>query len=77
MASPEPVYVSEKDAVEKDSGSLEKSSPIDQEYVVQTDERYHLDASDLDHVQRKLKQRHVQMIAVSFCMAHLSAILVK
>ncbi|KAL5492326.1 hypothetical protein ACEPAI_3773 [Sanghuangporus weigelae] len=29
------------------------------------DERYHFDASDLDRVQRKLKQRHVQMIAVS------------
>ena len=25
------------------------------------DERYHFDAADLDHVQRKLKQRHVQM----------------
>ena len=46
------------------TSSLEKG-PV-QDYVVQqTDNRYHFDAADLDRVQRKLKQRHVQMIAVS------------
>ncbi|KAI0091605.1 general amino acid permease 1 [Irpex rosettiformis] len=51
---------------EKDSSSVEKGhSPNDHEYVVQTEDRFHLDAQDLDHVQRKLKQRHVQMIAVA------------
>ena len=29
------------------------------------DERYHFDAADLDRVQRKLKQRHVQMWVVA------------
>lgn len=57
--NPPPAYESEKD-----NGSLEKSS-APQEYVVQTDGRYHFDVHDLDQVQRKLKQRHVQMIAVS------------
>lgn len=28
---------------------------------VVTDERYHFDDADLDRVQRRLKQRHVQM----------------
>ncbi|KAF8722675.1 hypothetical protein AX14_009689 [Amanita brunnescens Koide BX004] len=28
-------------------------------------DKHHLDATDLDHVQRKLKQRHVQMIAIA------------
>jgi amino acid transporter len=34
-------------------------------YLVTTDDRYHFDQSDLDRVQRRLKQRHVQMF-VSF-----------
>jgi amino acid permease len=50
---------------EKDSGSLEKGSTLDREPVIQADPRYKLDARDLDRVQRKLGQRHVQMIAVS------------
>lgn len=29
--------------------------------AVVADERYHFDAADLDGVQRRLKQRHVQM----------------
>ncbi|KAI0343336.1 general amino acid permease 1 [Trametopsis cervina] len=57
--NPPPAYESEKD-----NGSLEKSS-APQEYVVQTDGRYHFDVHDLDQVQRKLKQRHVQMIAIA------------
>ncbi|RDX54144.1 general amino acid permease 1 [Polyporus arcularius HHB13444] len=44
--------------------SIEKGTVHD--YVVQqTDNRYHFDAADLDRVQRKLKQRHVQMIAIA------------
>lgn len=36
------------------------------DYVVHgSDQSYELDVSDRDHVQRKLKERHVQMIAVS------------
>lgn len=31
--------------------------------VVTADARYHFDAADLDRVQRRLKQRHVQMYA--------------
>jgi len=30
-------------------------------YAVQADDRYHFDKSELDRVQRRLKQRHVQM----------------
>lgn len=30
-------------------------------FKVVTDERYHFDVADLDRVQRRLKQRHVQM----------------
>ncbi|OSD05392.1 general amino acid permease 1 [Trametes coccinea BRFM310] len=54
-----------KEYDEKDqNSSLEKGAVHD--YVVQhTDNRYHFDAADLDRVQRKLKQRHVQMIAIA------------
>ena len=45
-----------------DSSSLEKGK---EEFVVQANARYQFDMHDLDQVQRKLKQRHVQMIAVS------------
>lgn len=46
------------------TSSVEKG--VVHDYVVQDhDNRYHFDAADLDRVQRKLKQRHVQMIAVS------------
>ncbi|KAI0714195.1 general amino acid permease 1 [Cerioporus squamosus] len=46
------------------TSSVEKGTVHD--YVVQqTDNRYHFDAADLDRVQRKLKQRHVQMIAIA------------
>ncbi|TFL02280.1 general amino acid permease 1 [Pterulicium gracile] len=34
-------------------------------YAVVEDERYRFDAADLDRVQRRLKQRHVQMIAIA------------
>jgi amino acid permease len=32
-----------------------------------SDDRYHFDSRDLDKVQRRLKQRHVQMIAIGEC----------
>ncbi|KIP01515.1 hypothetical protein PHLGIDRAFT_131234 [Phlebiopsis gigantea 11061_1 CR5-6] len=48
-----------------DSGSLEKATDADEPYVVQADERYNFDTHDLDQVQRRLKQRHVQMIAIA------------
>ncbi|KAI0079119.1 general amino acid permease 1 [Panus rudis PR-1116 ss-1] len=49
-----------------DGGSLEKGGIHD--YVVHQPEganNYHFDSSDLDRVQRRLKQRHVQMIAIA------------
>ncbi|KAF8806856.1 general amino acid permease 1 [Phlegmacium glaucopus] len=36
-----------------------------QVFVVQANPKFHLDAHDLDRVQRRLKQRHVQMIAIA------------
>ena len=47
----EPDYNSFNKPLEKDAG----------ERVVPADDRYHFDHSDLDRVQRRLKQRHVQM----------------
>ncbi|OJT02950.1 Dicarboxylic amino acid permease [Trametes pubescens] len=46
------------------TSSVEKG--VVHDYVVtDADNRYHFDAADLDRVQRKLKQRHVQMIAIA------------
>ncbi|EKM50101.1 uncharacterized protein PHACADRAFT_264640 [Phanerochaete carnosa HHB-10118-sp] len=56
---PSPIYEEKRD----DSASLEKGVSTD--YVVQTDERYKFDQHDIDKVQRRLKQRHVQMIAIA------------
>ena len=47
--------------------SLEKGPT---ERVAPEDDRYHLNQSDLDRVQRRLKQRHVQMFVNFF--AHMS-----
>lgn len=51
---------------EKDGSSLEKGGVND--YVVHHNDtgsrQYQFDAADLDRVQRRLKERHVQMIAV-------------
>ncbi|KAI0050990.1 general APC amino acid permease [Auriscalpium vulgare] len=56
-----------KDAT--DSGSLEKGHVADvyalPPPVATGDDRYHFEATDLDRVQRRLKQRHVQMIAIA------------
>ena len=47
------------DSVEK---AVEKDS---YDYSVNRHDRKNFDATDIDGVQRRLKQRHVQMIAVS------------
>lgn len=57
-----PPYDEKRDDERRDSSSLEKGK---EDYVVKADPRYQFDAHDLDQVQRKLQQRHVQMIAVS------------
>ena len=41
--------------------------PYTQPFIVVTDPRYHFDAIDLDRVQRRLKQRHVQMYVLPPC----------
>lgn len=46
----------------RDGSSLEKGKEAS---VVEANNGYRFDAIDLDQVQRKLQQRHVQMIAVS------------
>ncbi|KAI0741392.1 general amino acid permease 1 [Daedaleopsis nitida] len=46
------------------TSSIEKG-PVHDYVVQQADNRYRFDAADLDRVQRKLKQRHVQMIAIA------------
>ncbi|KAF8956961.1 general amino acid permease 1 [Flammula alnicola] len=43
--------------------SLEKG--LHEDPVVQENPQYHFDVHDLDRVQRRLKQRHVQMIAIA------------
>lgn len=48
------------DSTSFDNKHLEKG-PHPAEYVAPADDRFHFDQSDLDQVQRRLKQRHVQM----------------
>ncbi|CAE6483557.1 unnamed protein product [Rhizoctonia solani] len=56
----------EKDYYTEDkNGSLEKGPYTTQAPIAQDDPRYHFDPHDLDQVQRRLKQRHVQMIAIA------------
>lgn len=70
------VYSNERDdaSIEKDasrgSGSgkhidVEKYAGPGADYVVAADSKFQFDASDLDRVQRRLQQRHVQMIAIA------------
>ncbi|CAA7269266.1 unnamed protein product [Cyclocybe aegerita] len=47
----------------RDSSSIEEG--IAESNVVQTHPQYHFEVHDLDRVQRRLKQRHVQMIAIA------------
>ncbi|KAM5536471.1 hypothetical protein V8D89_009907 [Ganoderma adspersum] len=53
------------DIKEKDQTSSVEKGDVHDYVVQQSDQRYHFDAADLDRVQRKLKQRHVQMIAIA------------
>ncbi|KAH8116357.1 general amino acid permease 1 [Phellopilus nigrolimitatus] len=57
----------EKDGVNSDKDSLEKGlgDDVTAHAAVVSDERYHFETADLDRVQRRLKQRHVQMIAIA------------
>ena len=49
--------------------SLEKGpTELEHEHVASADDRYHFNKSDLDRVQRRLKQRHVQMFVLFFCL---------
>ncbi|CDO68798.1 hypothetical protein BN946_scf184805.g7 [Trametes cinnabarina] len=57
-------HIKDYDEKTDQNSSLEKG--VVHDYVVQhPDPQYHFDAADLDRVQRKLKQRHVQMIAIA------------
>ncbi|TFK48431.1 general amino acid permease 1 [Heliocybe sulcata] len=47
------------------SASVEKGASSEDVHVVQAREQYHFDANDLDRVQRRLHERHVQMIAIA------------
>ena len=52
-------------SVEKD----ESSGPsLEKGIAARGDDRYHFDQSDLDRVQRRLKQRHVQMFVPLACL---------
>lgn len=58
--------MSSQDIHRHDDRSSDEEKQLDTERVdvanyTVADEKYHFDASDLDGVQRKLKQRHVQM----------------
>ncbi|KAI0792215.1 general amino acid permease 1 [Abortiporus biennis] len=50
---------------EKNEASSVEKGGVTNDYVVQADPRYNFDTADLDRVQRRLKQRHVQMIAIA------------
>ncbi|KAH7105903.1 general APC amino acid permease [Auriculariales sp. MPI-PUGE-AT-0066] len=50
---------------DRDNGKVEKDGDAQATVVPVVNERYHFDPHDLDRVQRKLKQRHVQMIAIA------------
>jgi amino acid permease len=53
------------DHISFNNRSIEKG-PSEHEHVVPAEDRFHFDKSDLDRVQRRLKQRHVQMFVVFF-----------
>ncbi|KAF4611143.1 hypothetical protein D9613_007110 [Agrocybe pediades] len=56
--------MSDKEKHEKDSVSIEQGV-VGPAATRQTNPDFHLDEHDLDRVQRRLKQRHVQMIAIA------------
>ncbi|THH09724.1 hypothetical protein EW145_g1807 [Phellinidium pouzarii] len=59
------MYNDKIDGLSSDKVSLEKGEDATTHAAVVTDENYHFDEADLDRVQRRLKQRHVQMIAIA------------
>lgn len=56
---------SEKFSPQHHDSSLEKGVMNQVRSVSETDYRYHFDSHDLDGLQRRLKQRHIQMIAIA------------
>ncbi|KAF8498527.1 general amino acid permease 1 [Russula emetica] len=50
---------------DKTSGTSLEKGIAPAVHVARGNDRYHFDQSDLDRVQRRLKQRHVQMIAIA------------
>ncbi|GBE86696.1 Probable proline-specific permease [Sparassis crispa] len=50
---------------EKDNASTVEKGGVSVVVAHQADSRYQFDTADLDRVQRRLKQRHVQMIAIA------------
>ncbi|KAF7971190.1 hypothetical protein HWV62_21868 [Athelia sp. TMB] len=62
----------EPNSAEKDYGVEDTTYTVDPEksshgekHAVAADSKHHFDVADLDRVQRRLKQRHVQMIAIA------------
>jgi amino acid transporter len=57
-------------SVEKDepSGASLENGITPTVHVARENDRYHFDQSELDRVQRRLKQRHVQMFVPLACL---------
>lgn len=53
-------------SLEKKGSAVAGEHEVSHDYVVSGDDRFQFDASDLDQVQRRLKQRHVQMCVLEF-----------
>ncbi|CCM02658.1 uncharacterized protein FIBRA_04762 [Fibroporia radiculosa] len=59
-----PAFDEKPDTGRQDDDSSAEKGEVDV-LVVQADAQHHFDVKDLDRVQRRLKQRHVQMIAIA------------
>lgn len=57
----EPTHMSVPVPEKKQGYDGDSEKGVHSDNLAVADERYHFDASELDRVQRKLKQRHVQM----------------
>jgi yeast amino acid transporter len=53
---------------DKTSGTSLEKGIAPTVHVARGNDRYHFDQSDLDRVQRRLKQRHVQMFVPLACL---------